>query len=107
MTKPEALEQMLFLLGAAVSGRLSTTEQDWCLERSAVGGDYDPWIAASEAAYLFGGRAMAGQVTRFTADGATFEQKQDWKGWGDWLKSQSPRSRGEGWDDDFAFLIVP
>ncbi len=107
MTIEDARQEMQLLLGDAVFGRLSQADQDWALARSKLGDDYDPWIAASEVAYLLGGRAMAGQVVRFTADGATFEKKQDWKGWGDWLKGQSPRSTGEGWDADFAFLIVP
>lgn len=107
MTKDEALQEMLILLGADVAGRLSTAEKDWALERSAVGDDYDPWIAAAEAVFLLGGRAKAGTVTRFTADGATFQKEQDWQGWGDWLKSQSPRNSGDGYGDGFAFLVVP
>lgn len=93
---------MQMLLGPAVFGRLTIPEQTFCLEQSRQGDDYDPWIAAGQAAYLLGGRAMAGQVTRFTADGATFEKTQDWRGWGDWLTSRSPRAV----DDGSAFFIV-
>lgn len=102
MNIADATTQMQILLGDDVFGRLSFADENWCLEQSRIGDDYDPWIAAAEAVYLFGGRARAGQVVRFTADGATFEKTQDWTGWGDWLKSRSPRTVDAG----FAFIVV-
>ena len=56
----DATTQMQILLGDDVFGRLSFADENWCLEQSRIGDDYDPWIAASEAAYLLGGRARAG-----------------------------------------------
>lgn len=106
MDKELARAEMLALLGSDVSSQLSTADQDRCLDLAASGGDYCPWLAASEGAYLLGGRAKAGTVTRFTADGATFQKEQDWFGWGDWLKSKSPRSNGPGFGDGFAFLVL-
>ena len=101
----DAREQMRVLLGG-VFAQLTVPELEWCLTRATVDGDVCPFVAAAEAAWLLGGRAKAGVVSKFTADGATFEKTQDWQGWGDWLNSRSPRNTGDGWDVGFAFLVV-
>lgn len=103
MMRSQALQEMLILLGGAVSGQLPTDDLNWALDQSREGDDYDPWVAAASAAELLGGRAKAGRVVKFTADGATFEKAQDWQGWADWLRSRSPRNLP---DPGFAFLIV-
>jgi hypothetical protein len=102
MTKVDAQQQMILLLGEAVAGQLSTADQDWCVERSNSGGDYDPWLAAAEAADLLGGRAMAaGSLKQFTADGATFVRgPADWVTLAALFRAKSPRDPG------FAFVIV-
>lgn len=102
MTEIEAQQQMLMLLGDAVIGQLSSTETDWCLEQTVSGGDYDPWLAAAEAADLLGGRALAATTLKeFTADGAKFVRTPaNWAALADHFRSKSPRDPG------FAFLIV-
>ena len=88
-------------LGTAVSSQLTTAETDWCLEKANIGGDYDGWIAAAEAAELLGRRALAGGVKQFTADGATFvKQPADWFTMAAEFRAKSPR------DTSFYFDIL-
>lgn len=96
MIKTEAAQQMDLLLGDTVTGQLTTTEKDFCLEQSNSGGDYDPWIAAAEAAELLGRRALAGGgLKQFTADGATFiRTPAQWTEMADQFRAKSPRDTG-------------
>ncbi len=101
MTKTEAAQELVLLLGSAVHSQLTNEEQDWCLEKANSGGDYDAWIAAAEAAELLGRRALAGGLKQFTADGATFvKQPADWFTMAATFRAKSPR------DTTFYFDIV-
>lgn len=101
MTISEARRTMLQLLGEPVHGQLSTGDLELCLELSADGGDYDPWLAAAEAADMLGRRAKQGGLKQFTADGATFvKEAADWFGMAASFRARSPRDPG------FAFEIV-
>ena len=94
------LAGMRTLLGEPVFNMLSPYDVDWCADQP------NAWLAAAKAVDLLGGRAKAGHVVKFTADGATFEKTQDWTGWAALLRSQAPAG-GEGWDGGWAFLVVP
>ncbi len=103
-TLADAALQMELLLGGDLVAMLTQPEQDWALARSAAGAVYDGWVAAAEAVLLLGGQGRLARVTRFTAEGATFEKDGglDWRAWAGWLRSQSATPG----DDGFAFLVV-
>lgn len=106
MDKAAAQADLQILLGDGVLGLLSSSEVQWCLERSAVNGDYDPWIAAAEAATLLGRRSLRGGVVSWTSDGQTVKRDPgDWQRMADEFRAGSPRNSG-GADPDFAFIIV-
>lgn len=92
MNVRDALDMMMLLLGEAVHSQLTPDQINLCLELSTAGGDYDPWLAAAEAADMLGRRAQQGGLKQFSADGATFvKEPADWFAMASGFRARSPR----------------
>ena len=96
-----AWAQALSILGMTAS-QVSADDQSIIAQASTSD---DPWLIAAELADLFAMRAMAtGRITKFTADGATFERSQaDWVSLAAALRVKA----GEAGADGFAFVVAP
>lgn len=92
--------QALTILGTAAE---AVSDDDQILVDQAAHAN-NPWLVAAEIADLFAMRALAtGGITKFTAEGATFEKtRADWVALADTLRKKA----GQPGAGDHAFVVA-
>lgn len=96
----QGYDQALKILGSAAS-----VAEDGDRELVYSVGLVNPWLIGAELADLFGIRSLGtGGITKFTAEGATFEKKSaDWEALARVLRTKA----GVAGADGHAFVVVP